>query len=390
MNVGILTLHYGFNEGAVLQAMALARLLDNVISGAHAEVVDHRYPGKQAVYGGPNSPRERAIAQAVENWLPLSEVSFHSAESRTTFDYCRRNYDALVVGSDVVWSLRYTGRLRRWLGRGIFPRQKDAFFPAFPNVYWPPPEASRLRIAYAASCGNLWWKEIPRTHRRQMARRLSGFAAIGIRDERTRTFIRALSTDLYERAKIVPDPTIAFNLLGAFDGSTALAKLASAGYVPGQAHALLIMKETPLSVEVARHLRTRGWRLFATGSHGGLADVDLALLGLSPIEWAWLPREFAVCVTERMHASIFCLLNHTPVLALDMNRRLPGTPTKLQELFLGTGLSEAYVHQHDTDEARVDRWLQTGLNMQVNWGKVDAILDSWRVGARQFLSESLA
>jgi hypothetical protein len=222
-----------------------------------------------------------------------------------------------------------------------------------------------------------------------MAQRLSGFAAIGVRDERTTTFLRALSADLYQRAKIVPDPTIAFKLLDAFDGSTARMKLVAAGYVPGQEHALLIMKETPLSVEVARALRARGWRLFATGNHGGLVDVDLTELGLSPIEWAWLPREFGVCVTERMHASIFCLLNHTPVVALDMNRRWPGSPTKLQELFVGIGLTQAYLHQDDTDETRVGIWLQSKLDLTVDWEQVDSTLGRWRALAKNFLSEAL-
>jgi hypothetical protein len=389
VNIGILTLHYGFNEGAVLQAMALARLLETVVPGAHAEVVDHRYPGKQAVYGAPISPREISIAEAVDNWLPLSQASFVSADAQPTLNYCRRNYDGLVVGSDVVWGLRYVGRLRRWFGRGIFRRQSDPFFPPFPNVYWPTSSAADSRVAYAACCGNLWWEDVPRSHRREMIQRLSGFSGISVRDQRTREFLRSLSSELGAGAEIVPDPTIAFDLFGAFDGSTALKKLQTAGYVTGEPHALVIMKEGPLSFRVVRHLRAGGWRIAATGRYGGLADINLIHLGLSPLEWAWVPRQFGVCVTERMHATIFCLLNHTAVLGLDMNRRLPATPTKLEELFFNVGLSDAYLHQEDTDEARLVNWLENAMDRQVDWVPIDAVLETQRAVAREFLRRSL-
>ena len=389
MNIGILTLHYGFNEGAVLQAMALARLLDTVVPGAHAEVVDHRYPSKQAVYGVPSSPREMAIAKAVDNWLPLSKASFLSANAQPTLDYCRRNYDALVVGSDVVWGLRYTGRLRRWFGRGVFRRQTNPFFPSFPNVYWPTTSAADMRVAYAACCGNLWWEDVPRSHRREMVRRLSGFSGISVRDERTREFLGGLSAELSARAETVPDPTIAFDLLRAFDGSTALTKLYAAGYVTGEPYALVIMKAGPLSFSVVRKLRTRGWRVAASGPYGGLADIDLTQLGLSPLEWAWVPRQFGICVTERMHATIFCFLNHTAVLGLDMNRRIPTTPTKLQELFLNSGLSSAYLHQEATDEVGLVKWLETAMDEQFEWARFDAVLEKQRAVAREFLRRSL-
>lgn len=51
--IGITTLHYGFNEGAILQAYALSRLIET-LTGVPAKVVDQRYPGKVARYTGTN------------------------------------------------------------------------------------------------------------------------------------------------------------------------------------------------------------------------------------------------------------------------------------------------------------------------------------------------
>jgi len=389
VNIGILTLHYGFNEGAVLQARALGHLLENVLPGARAEIVDHRYPGKQAVYGEPGTKREMAIATAVDSWLPLSSKRFRASNASETFRYCRENYSAVVVGSDVVWALRYTRYLRRWFRKGVLFRQKDPFFPAFPNVYWPNSEVAKNRVAYAPSCGNLWWKDVPRAHRGEMARRLDGFVGISVRDERTREFVRGLSVDLWNRTETVPDPTIAFDLLSAYDGSTARMKLAAIGYVAEKPYALMIMKESRLAIRIARLLTSRGWRLVATGQYQGMADVDLTQAGLSPIEWAWLPRLFEVCVTERMHCAIFCILSHTTVLGLDMNSRLPATPTKLEELFFALGLSHAYMHQEATDEVRIVQWLENELGQRPNWKNLDGVLEIWRRRARSFLSKSL-
>lgn len=390
MKIGILTLHYGFNEGAILQAKALASLIEKLRPGASAEIVDHRYPGKLQVYHAGVDARRKALQSAIDHWLPLSRARFLSEDRHPTLEYCRKNYDCLIVGSDVVWSLRYQRRLRRILGKGILPRQRDPFFPAFPNVYWPEHVHSRVRIAYAASCGNLWWEDVPRTERKSMARILDGFYAIGYRDERTRLFLSGLSPELASRSQKVPDPTIAFDLIQAHGGEEAEVKLRDAGMQPDRPNALLIMKESHIAQAIGRMLKIRGFRLAATGSFGGLSDVDINELALSPLEWGWLPRAFQLCVTERMHATIFALLGGTPVLALDMNDRRADSRTKLQDLMEDVKLDSCYLHQDNIKlgdvEKKIDQLMSVGLDKKM----VQSFLDARRREGEEFLMAALS
>lgn len=389
MKVAILTLHYGYNEGAILQAKALASLIEKLNAGVTAEIVDHRYPGKLAAYGSTYDRRRESLQAVIDEWLPLSEKAFVTDDRSLALDYCRENHDQIVIGSDVVWGLRYQRRLRRLLERGILPRQTDPFFPAYPNVYWPEQRHADHRIAYAASCGNLWWEDVPKRHRRSMARVLDGFAAIGYRDERTRLLIASLSLELAERSRKVPDPTIAFDLIAAYGGETARDRLENAGLNPDQSAALLVMKETEISLAIAKRLKEKGFGLIATGSHGGVADIDLNNQGLTPLEWAWLPNLAKVCVTERMHATIFSLLAGTPILALDMNDRTGGCRTKLGELMDDAGLEPWYLHQEDLDAAQALRRLEGLLATEEDQVQVQAFIERERQRGQTFLREAL-
>ena len=389
-HLGVLTLHYGYNEGAILQAMALTCLLEDVVKGANAGIIDHRYPGKVDCYGPPNDPRKRALAAAIDTWLPLSQFHSDDPQGQLVSHFCKNHLDGLVIGSDVVWELCYTRRLRRLLGRGILPRQINPFFPSFPNVYWPDNSVACPRVAYAACCGNLLSGDIPRSHRRKMAEILEGFAGIGVRDERTRELVATLAPELGRRAELVPDPTIAFNLFGRFDGSTVEQKLCESGVCQERPKALLIMSESPLAFAAACELKRKGYQVVATGKHGGMTDVNLLDVGLSPLEWAWMPRYFGLCVTERMHATIFCLLNRTPFLALDMNTRFQNSPTKLEELIDQMGLADCCLNQQGLNEADMIGAINRTESWDYAWPHIEALLDQKRNVARSFLERSLA
>ena len=59
--IGIFTIHTGYNEGAVLQSLALSRLL-SALSGEAVEVLDHRSRRRWTDRGSGDTPRKQAIA----------------------------------------------------------------------------------------------------------------------------------------------------------------------------------------------------------------------------------------------------------------------------------------------------------------------------------------
>src|SRR4030095_4635406 len=160
--LGILTLHSGFNEGAILQAYCLSQNLQRSLPSWRVEIIDHRYPSKVAVYGSADNGRKRALNEFISSALPLSARTFVAANHRRTKRYLREKYDMLIVGSDEVWRTNYQMRLR-----GLLVQQRDPWSPAFPNVYWPEPELCLPTVAYAACVGESDWRRIPAAHKRK-------------------------------------------------------------------------------------------------------------------------------------------------------------------------------------------------------------------------------
>ena len=104
--VAIATLHYGHNEGSVLQAYSVAKAVERHLPGYRAEILDQRYPSKLRVEKAPQGERQVAIRKAVDEWLPLSP-QFASESCAPAFDYVRQHSSAIVVGSDVLWRFRF-------------------------------------------------------------------------------------------------------------------------------------------------------------------------------------------------------------------------------------------------------------------------------------------
>ncbi len=333
--IGILTLHYGFNEGAILQAAALARALENALPERSARIVDQRYPAKLDAYGPPRTARERALQNAVDHWLPLLEPTLIRAGHHDAFALIRRQCAAVVVGSDQVWCLKYRARLG-----GLIRTQPYGFYPAFPNAYWPDAAVGVPRIAYAASVGTLDWGRIPTMHRRAMDRILSGFALLSVREQRSLDFLAWISPRLAARAHLVPDPTFAADLLADSNRTELCGRLAAAGVDFARPRLGVVAGQHPEVRKLAEAYRRDGWQVVGITTPNDCCDVELWNHELRPLDWAALFGCLDLCVSERMHASIFCLLNRTPLVMIDINEPAPGSnpDTKMLHLARRFGL----------------------------------------------------
>lgn len=341
--IGIATLHYGFNEGALLQAMALAKGIEKAVPESNVEIIDQRYPGKLNVYGKAETGRSQALQKAIDDWLPVTKKRMQEANSNRLFDRLRGKYSGLVVGSDVVWTLKYQRRFRRFFGRGILPHQPDPFFPAFPNLYWPGADLRIPRFAYAASVGLLDIEEVPGGHRRQMAQRLSSFELLSVRDEKTLEFLERLDKGLAARTELMPDPTLGFNLVDDTDDDGLKAKLEAAGVDFSRPRIGVIAPDLPALEKMADRLRGQGCQVIGITTRNGFSDANLFDQPFHPLEWGRLFHFMDVCVLERMHGMIFSLLNETPFVALDQYRTEHNSDTKVSSLLRRFGLNDHLV-----------------------------------------------
>lgn len=153
MNVGILTFHMAHNCGAMLQAYALCRII-NQIQSCHCEIIDYRLPdiyNKYQMYLSaiPIEPRRLKFERYVNEVLPTS--------ARVNNLLVAKKYQMYVLGGDQIWNSDITKGYKREYFAELFP----------PDSYC---------IAYAASTGTMI------TDPEAFSRRLRRFKAIGVRE----------------------------------------------------------------------------------------------------------------------------------------------------------------------------------------------------------------
>ncbi|HMN89758.1 MAG TPA: polysaccharide pyruvyl transferase family protein [Saprospiraceae bacterium] len=383
--VAVATYHYSFNEGAILQAYAVTQLVETHL-GKKADLIDQRYPGKQAIYGAPNDNRKEALQASIDHWLPLSSASFRSRDNRAVFDYINNNYDAFIVGSDVIWNLRYKRHLRRFLpGGGIFPHQPYPFFTPFPNIYWPDKSIKIPKYAYAASIGTLEYNAIPGRHRRNMKQILSGFSAISVRDERTRRFVEWVDPNLAKDVVIVPDPTLGIALLELNRLESLKEKLIALGVDFSRPRCGIICEGDHMPTrKTAEYLKAKGYQIIGITAANPFSDINLFAHGFHPMEWALLFRYMDICITERMHGAIFCLKNLTPFIILDINETKHDNDSKTVSLMRRFGLEAFRVVKK---QANADHMIELTKELkadQAPWNQVHFVLDRCEKEASNF------
>ncbi|NMC21131.1 MAG: polysaccharide pyruvyl transferase family protein [Thermogutta sp.] len=374
--LGVLTLHYGYNEGAILQAYALATVLAG--RGAAPRIIDHRYPAKLAIYRRHMDRRKEELQKAIDSWLPLSDVRFESASERDTWRYIEHNCSGVVVGSDQVWRVRYS---RVFFGLRI--DQRDAFIGRFPNVYWPPRRLPVTKSAYAVSIGDADLGPIPRRDKREMADRLNDFRVIGVRDVRTAEFVAALDRALESRIRLCPDPTILMNWDTDSARITLEAKLHRAGVPSDAPIALQLTDPSASSRELSGLLAKSGYIVVGTGSGDDYSQVRLANVGLTPLEWVALFETVNVCITDRMHAFIFAMLKHCPCVVIDAASFASNRATRIVDLATRVGYLDNVLNY----SASPRRVLDAMLTIKPPWDEVDRRLACYREEGMRTIDE---
>jgi hypothetical protein len=329
--IGVLTLHSSYNEGAILQAFCIATNLQNSLPNSKVEIVDHRYPAKVRAYGPVHDDRTKVLRDFIDYSLPLSERQFLADDHVATFEFMREKYNVLITGSDEFWKLRYSRRF--W---GLLAEQKHPSHPAFPNVYWPDTTIRMPKIAYAASIGQTDWRTIPRRHIEKMRGILSDYTLLGIRDQRTLSFLKWLDPAIADRAEWVPDPTFSTDILSLIDTEMLKEKLQQWGVDFGRPRICIVLENCTKANLVGLSLSNR------------ISDVELFDKGLSPLEWVGVFGLMDYCISQRMHACISCILNDTPFIGIDIGDDQMDYDTKLRDLMRSFDLL-AYYYSDEKD-----------------------------------------
>lgn len=382
--LGIVTFHSSFNEGAVLQALALTTHLSRRLPDWKVEIVDLYYASKQQAYEKGMSERDRAIQEFSRDRLPLSTEKYVIGQRhQEAVAKLAERYEGLVYGSDEIWKLRYR---RRLFGFGEIT-QNDPFYPAFPNAYWPDPTLKIPRFAYAVCAGETRPHLVPDEHRAIMRDSIASLSLLGVRDTETRRFVEWLDPLNSARVQHVPDPTFSVSLIDETHVESARQKLTSWGVDFSRPTVAVICRHDRLIEPALQHLRSLGYQSVGLVLKNGLADLDLSSKPLTPLEWMASFRLFDLCLSERMHACISCLLQQTPVIALDFLKDHNHQGSKVENLFDTFGLAAFHysVHFQEASElVRMCKRIKAG-----DWPDehVKGITEKLRIRSAEFASQ---
>lgn len=196
MKIGTLTYHDTRNYGAVLQAYALQKTIENL--GVDCEIIDYKSEFLAEVYKIKSISEIKGVKEFIKWALTIkydrkSKIKFDrfnrtkqtfSSKSYTkdNIDEANNIYDGFVVGSDQVWNLNLNNKDTTYFLDFVSNESK--------------------KFSYAASFG---YKSIPDEYLDITTQNLSKFNKISVREEQGKNIIE---NTLNKDSKVVLDPTL--------------------------------------------------------------------------------------------------------------------------------------------------------------------------------------
>ena len=368
MKIGILTLQSGYNYGGTLQCLALQ---NSLISMGHEVSVINYYPVlpvKIPWWRGWGLSGIKRVDNCRKRFLQLRYLEDHTAHfdcfKKTHLNLTERchtpeevgevasKFDALVVGSDQVWNLKY--------------HPDPTYYLAYPSDF------KGLKISYAACCGRDTGKADD-----WVAERLRDFDIISVRDSFTASWVNAQVEEACPQ--IVADPTLLYDFPDIQKESTRHPDRYIFAYIIGdgcegfhrRAIAEIKKKYGDMSVVCA----------ISTGYRIQLVQwADKTLYLLDPYEWVeWLANATFV-YTDSFHGVLFSLKNNRNFIAYYMEAiRSP----RLLYLAEQCGIKERIVDVEKNS-------LSEALDTKISWEEVESSMHKLHKHSMNFLSGSLS
>ncbi len=316
MRVGILTFHAGPNYGGYFQAEGMARAIAGL--GHEVEIINYRnqvhHEGerfKPWIYRRPlrlwHDSLKRHAFRAPVAALPL----YPSTTTTNPAEIEWGRYEAIVIGSDIVWN-----RNRESFGRD------EAYFGRFPSAF-----EGKL-IAYAPSIGPMP-PDYPMPE--WMPDALRRFAFIGARDPNTAAFVE-IQTGV--RPPVVADPTWLVDPVAPSPEGQAV----PAG-VPLMVYSFpLTGKYRVFGDAITSFAATKRLRTLATGYYQGWCDRNRG--ALPPRDWEQLFGASPFVVSGTFHGGLFAIREEAQFCILSH----PAIDSKLAEALRVTGLEDRLLH----------------------------------------------
>lgn len=320
----------------------------------YARLVRKRILQKHPQYAEGIRLRTEAVNKYKEKKLiPL----FHEYVGYDALHEGSKNYSAVVVGSDQVWTPMSL---------------PNKFF----NLLFV--DDSVPKIAYASSFGV---SEIPQFQKKATGKYLNRFAYIGIREQRGKEIVDSLS---HQTAQVVADPTL---LLSREEWE---AEISDSPINETEPYIFCyFLGNNQNARKAANKLKAKTGLKIITIKHMDeyvLEDEkfgDEAPYYVDPNDFVkYISKATYVC-TDSFHCSVFSIIFHRQFMTFYRfaNTSKTGRNSRIDSLFNVLGINKKHIYNEED--------IQKNINEPINWQEVDRNLSQLRNESIEFLNKAL-
>lgn len=356
MKVGIMTFHRAINYGAVLQAFALCKFINNM--GVTCEVIDYHSIPLNETYRifdfKKNNPivgvlkglikgniivnKKNKFKKFVNNYISLSEIQYEKEELKSL----NNKYDLFITGSDQVWSPNCVGF-------------DEAYFLTFAE--------DKKKNSYAASIG---CKSIPENKREEYKKRLSGYKNISLREINAVTLLKEIGVEADMEVNI--DPTF---LLSSDTYNDIAVKPSEEKYV------LVFSVNMPVNLlEYAKKLAAlKNLKVIYINDKPIMRVKGIEYkAGVSPEEFLGYIKNAEYVVTNSFHGTVFSVIFHKQFF-VEYNTK-NGRNSRSEELLNKLNITgRELINEKPIDDAAID------------WESVDNVINNERIKSMNYIKK---
>jgi hypothetical protein len=361
MKIGILTLHRGINDGSVLQAYCLQRLLETMFPDSRIELVDFR-PWKVEKRELRKTIQKNFPFVRIHNWnrrkhllyflysqcnfSPTSCTTNHVKEAERFIE--KQNYNVIVVGSDTVWQV---------------PSPKLPPNQEIPNIFFLPHLKNIKKVAFAPSSAQLNIAILNQDKNREKLQScVSDFDFISYRDESAEILLSELNIPK-NNYYFVADPSILwdFTSLAQSEGIELSGKRPLAG---------ISLAQEKIKTEATKWFRANGYEV--VNFLGELVEGQMTPprnFYKSYTQRLFFFQHLSILITDRFHGSISALkLAGCPVIFVEPTDMYRYSISKGRDLFRRLGFEEMVWQYSPKSDGKIpiDKYLQIWKDLEVH------------------------
>jgi len=351
--VGIIT-NIDANHGSCIFNASICNLIQQLNPENDVHIIDYMNPrwrgiellrslklnNKIPFY---NLQRSITLSRFIRNEIPSESLISIRNYDHICEELGSRHYSTLITGK-VVWDISYDSPTR------------------FPNIYWFSEKIIAKKIAYAVS-GHRTNLEIFREYKQKVFEILASYQLIGVRDDMTQKMMEEAGIDKVVPVYRISDPAFLYSpkhiepheLLGKF-------MISSDRPILG----LLFYGKEKISHKICEHYHNKGYLIINFNMFNPYADINIGHQ-VDPEEWAAFYKQLTFCITDRFHASVFCLRDDVPFVAIEPYQPKSLLNSKIYSLLKDFGIEKICYQNTYLPEFDLDRFISTCDQVESNW-----------------------